>query len=174
MDMDVDEARSRLSGGLEAIESMVAGIDDEEATFRPGPEEWSVMDVLDHLLFEETEDFRPRLRATLKESERSWPAAEPHAASPHEVPCRARSARALVERLREERAVSLVWLATLDAADLGRSHGAAHRKLRAGDLLASWVAHDLVRLRQLAAVRLAWWTRRAAPFEVAHAIPEAG
>lgn len=166
--MDVDEARSRLTVGLEAIECFVAGIGDDEAAYRPDPEAWSVLDVLGHLVNEESADFRARMRATLKDPEGPWPRLDPHAAvaaARRDV----RSARSLVERFREERAVSLAWLATLDTPDLGRAHVAEGRRLRAGDLLAAWVAHDLVHLRQLTAVRLAWWARRAAPYELAYA-----
>jgi hypothetical protein len=166
--MDLDEARSRLAVGADSIECFVAGIGQDEAAYRPGPDAWSVLDVLAHLLHEESADFRLRMRTTLKDPEGAWPPLDPHAAV---LASRrgARSARALVERFREERAVSLAWLATLDAPDLGRAHVADGRPVRAGDLLAAWVAHDLVHLRQLTAVRLAWWARCAAPYEVGYA-----
>ena len=166
--MNVDEARSRLAVGLEAIECFVAGIGDEEAEYRPSPDAWCVLDVLGHLLHEEGADFRTRLRTVIQDPEGPWPPLDPHAAV--EAARRgAPSARALVERFREERAVSLAWLATLDAPDLDRAHVANERRLRAGDLLVAWVAHDLVHLRQLTGVRLAWWARRAAPYDVGYA-----
>lgn len=166
--MDLDEARSRLAVGVEAIERFVAGIGDEEAAYRPKPDSWSVLDVLGHLLDEESADFRARLRATLHDPERPWPPLDPRA-DVAAARLGARSAQALVERFREERAVSLAWLATLDHPDLDRAHGVEGRRFRAGDLLAGWVAHDLVHLRQLTEVRLAWWTRRVAPFDVGYA-----
>ncbi len=166
--MDLDEARSRLAVGVEAIECFVAGIGDDEADYRPRPGAWNVLDVLGHLLHEEDADFRTRLRATLKDPSAPWPALDPHAVD-GVVRYGATSARALVERFCEERAVSLAWLATLDEPDLDRAHEVDGRRLRAGDLLAAWVAHDVVHLRQLTGVRLAWWARRAAPFGVEYA-----
>ena len=166
--MDLDEARSRLAVGVDAIECFVAGIDDEEAAYRPSQDAWSVLDVLGHLLDEESADFRTRIRATLQDPEGPWPPLDPDSAVTA-ARRRSVSARTLVERFREERAVSLAWLATLDAPDLDRAHDADARSHRAGDLLAAWVAHDLVHLRQLTGVRLAWWTRRAAPYEVRYA-----
>ncbi len=166
--MDLDEARSRLAVGVEAIECFVAGIGDEEAAYRPGPDAWSVRDVLAHLLHEEGADFRKRFRATLNDPAGPWPPNDPHG-TVEDARRDARSARVLVEGFREEREVSLAWLATLDAPDLERVHDAEGRRLRAGDLLAAWVAHDLVHLRQLTGVRLSWWARRAAPFDVGYA-----
>lgn len=166
--MDLDEARSRLAVGVEAIECFVAGIGDEEAEYREGSGAWSVRDVLAQLLHEESTDFRGRFRATLQDPAGPWPPIDSFAAA-ERARQGARSARALVEGFREERAVSLAWLATLDDPDLERAHDADGRRLRAGDLLAAWVAHDLVRLRQLTGVRLAWWARRAAPFDAGYA-----
>lgn len=166
--MDLDEARSRLAMGVEAIECFAAGMGDEEARFRPTPGAWSVRDVLAHLLHEEGAGFRTRLRSTLQDPSAPWPPLDAHpvgGAARRDVG----SARVLVERFREERAVSLAWLATLDAPDLDRAHEADGRRLRAGDLLAAWVAHDLVHLRQLARVRLDWWARRAEPYDVRYA-----
>lgn len=166
--MDVHEARSRLATGIEAIECFVAGIGDDEAAFRPDASTWSVLDVLAHLVDEEAHDFRARMRAVLQEPPRPWPEVDPEAAVAAARGA-ALGARALLERFRDERAVSLAWLAGLDGADLERAHRGDARDLRAGDLLAAWVAHDLLHLRQLAAVRLAWWARRAEPFALDYA-----
>ncbi len=166
--MDLDEARSRLAVGVDSIECLVAGIGEEEAEYRPSPDAWSVLDVLGHLLDEESADFRARMRTTLQDPERPWPPLDADAAVVAARRGRA-SARALVERFSDERAVSLAWLATLDAPELDRAHVANGRRLRAGDVLAAWVAHDLLHLRQLTGVRLAWWALQAAPYEVGYA-----
>lgn len=170
--MDVDEARSRLSLGLDLVASAVAGLDDDEAWFAPRPGAWSVRDVLAHLAHGEANDFRGRLRATLQDPDRAWAGVDAEA-----VVLAARRERASVhdalERFRAERAVSLAWLASLDAPDLDRApaHGPADR--RAGDLLAAWVAHDLHRVDQIVRLRLGWWCLHAAPYSVADASPVA-
>lgn len=161
--MDVHEARSRLATGIEAIECFAAGIDDAEATFRPDPGAWSVRDVLAHLADEEANDFRARMRAVLQDPPPRWPDVDADAAL-RTAERSGASARALLERFREERAVSLAWLATLDEVDLERAQRVGAQRVRAGDLLAAWVGHDLTHLRQLADLRLAWWAQRAEPY----------
>jgi hypothetical protein len=55
-----------------------------------------------------------------------------------------------LQRFLDERRKSLEWLASLDTPDLkvyeSRPGGG---KLRAGDMLAAWLAHDLLHLWQL-------------------------
>lgn len=160
--MDIDEARSRLTVGVDAIDGVVAGLADDEAAFRPRADAPSVLDLLACLAGEEADGFRARVRAALH-------GAVPSSAERGREPFGGRGAyptsvREALVRFREERAVSLAWLATLEAPDLKRANGGSGASPCAGDLLASWVAHDLERLDELVRLRLAWWTERAAPY----------
>ncbi len=49
----------------------------------------------------------------------------------------------------EEREASLEWLRSLDEPDWNARHASDRRNLRAGDMLASWIAHDLLHIRQI-------------------------
>jgi hypothetical protein len=75
-----------------------------------------------------------------------------------------------VAAFQEERATSLVWLARLEAPDWSRSrrHPAGFT-LQAGDLLASWLAHDMLHLRQLAELHYHYTQRSYAPYDVTYA-----
>jgi hypothetical protein len=160
--MDIDEARSRLTVGIDAIDGVVAGVADDEAAYRPGPGAQCVLDVLGRLAAEEAEGFRARLRGALQG------ARSPDVARGREPLGGGRpgSVREALVRFREERAVSLAWLATLEGLDLQRGVGAPGASPCAGDLLASWVAHDLERIDELVRLRLAWWAERAAPYRI--------
>lgn len=71
---------------------------------------------------------------------------------------------------RAERAASVAWLRTLDAPRW--DHARATRDdgpLHAGDLLASWVAHDARHLGQLAKRLHGLAARAGAPFSVRYA-----
>ena len=72
----------------------------------------------------------------------------------------------------EERRASLAWLRGLEAPDWERAHAhASFGPLHAGDLLASWAAHDALHLRQLAQRLHQQATSAAAPFSPRYAGP---
>jgi hypothetical protein len=73
----VHHARARLAASGRAIAAMVADVDDDEARFHPREGAWSVLEVVGHLGFEEVEDFRARLTATLGDPSAPWPAIDP-------------------------------------------------------------------------------------------------
>jgi hypothetical protein len=62
-----------------------------------------------------------------------------------------------------EREQSLAWLRGLSSPDWDRAYAAPWGSIAAGDLLAAWVAHDLLHLRQLVEVRWALITSELAP-----------
>ena len=66
---------------------------------------------------------------------------------------------------------SLEWLATLpETLDWNVAHADPRFKgLRAGDLLASWLAHDYLHLRQIVRIRFARAEALAAPYSTAYA-----
>jgi len=69
-----------------------------------------------------------------------------------------------------ERAKSLDWLRGLAAPDWSRAH--VHPRLgsmAAGDLLAAWVAHDLLHVRQIARIRYEHVRMLAAPYRMDYA-----
>jgi hypothetical protein len=68
-----------------------------------------------------------------------------------------------------ERQQSLAWLAGLDAPDWDRSRQAPWGVIHAGDVLASWVAHDLLHIRQLLELRWALHRESAKPYDVQYA-----
>ncbi len=162
-------AVDRLSRQAAAIEQMVIGLDREQAVWKPSPDDWSILEVVNHLLDEEREDFRVRLDLTLHSPEVDWPPIDPQGW----VAGRRYSERDLVDSLllfMEERRNSLTWLADLGQVDLGHTHvKPGFPPMRAGDLLFAWVAHDCLHLRQLNELRYHYLLQTVAPFDVAYA-----
>jgi len=60
--MDLEWAITQLAGHEPAIVALCTGVSDSEARSRPAPDTWSLLEVVAHLLDEEREDVRQRLR----------------------------------------------------------------------------------------------------------------
>lgn len=160
--MDFDTAIARLESSGAAIAALTEGIENDQARWRPAVDQWSVLEVVNHLADEEVEDFRQRVDFTLHRPGEPWPLTDPAGW----VISRRYNARDIAEsrqRFHAARADALAWLRGLDAPDwsLGYDHPRAG-VLTAGDLLLSWVAHDLLHLRQLVELHYGW-LRVAAP-----------
>jgi len=118
-----------------------------------GPGTWTARDVLGHLIHGERTDWIPRARLLLAHgTARPF---EPFEREGHRRELAGASTATLVRLFAEERARSLAALAELrpSAADLERqgTHPALGT-VTLRNLLATWVAHDLGHLAQLARV----------------------
>jgi len=154
--MDSPSLIGRLQHNGDAIMALVAGASDEQMRWKPSPDDWSILEVLNHLIDEEREDFRQRLDFTLHRPGEPWPPIDP----PNWVIERRYNERDPDESriaFQAERAYSLGWLRGLIAPDwrLNYSHPIAGL-ITAGDLLVSWVAHDTLHIRQLAGLHHAY------------------
>lgn len=166
--MDLNYCLAQMSGDAERIRALVEGVHDEQARWRPNPDSWSVLEVTCHLLDEEREDFRVRLDITLHQPERKWPGIDPQGW----VQARRYNEQDLAAALQaflEEREASLAWLESLEAADWEAAYEAPWGPIRAGDLLASWVAHDLLHMRQLVELHWAYKEQQTAPYSSRYA-----
>ena len=166
--MRLDVLRRELAQAAETIQGLVAGVSATEARVRPAPDSWSILEVVAHLLDEEREDFRPRLDLVLHRPEETWAPIDPAGW----VTARGYNDRDLGETLAAflaERARSLAWLASLSAPDWTREYRAPFGPITAGDLLASWVAHDLLHTRQLLELRRARLLTLTAPHRTQYA-----
>jgi len=146
-------ARQHLQKNSDLIRLLAQDIDDETARRKPDADSWSVLEVINHLYDEEREDFRTHLEQILLRPDEPWARIDPQAW----VTERGYNGRSLDESLHsflQERQRSLVWLAGLVNPDWEAFRTAPWGKFSAGDLLAAWVAHDILHIRQL--VELKW------------------
>lgn len=166
--MRLDVLRRELAQGAETIHGLVAGVSADEARTRPSPGSWSILETVAHLLDEEREDFRPRLDLVLHRPDETWARIDPEAW----VTARGYNDRELsttLEAFLAERERSLDWLARLVAPDWGREYQASFGPITAGDLAASWAAHDLLHTRQLLELRRARLLALTAPHRTGYA-----
>ena len=133
-----------------ALRALARGLPDADARWKPSPEDWSILEVVNHLADDEAEDIRVRLRLTLEAPGEPWPPVDAQAKAV-ERRYNDRDVNASVDRFARERAASLEWLRGLEAVDWEASHDEPkHGLLRAGDLMTAWAAHDALHLRQIA------------------------
>ncbi len=161
-------AMTQLFTQGQAICVLVTGLTEEEARWKPAPETWSVLEVLNHLVDEEIYDFRAHLDHILHTPDQPWPKIDPLGW----VSQRQYNEQALHEslvRFESERKQSLKWLAELPAPDWDAAVSDPRGTLSAGDMLASWIAHDLLHLRQLIALRYQITINTSRPYKLDYA-----
>lgn len=167
--MNADALIARLAVTPDTLDAMLRGLSAEDWRRRPAEGGWSILEVVNHLGDEEVEDFRARLSSTLEDPTREWPAMDPQGA----VTARRyqeRDPEESLRRFRDERAKSLAWLRGLAAPkwDNAKTHPRAPT-LHAGDLLASWAAHDARHLAQIAKRLHLIAKHHGAPYDVGYA-----
>ena len=152
------------------IRALLAGITQEEARIKPKADTWSILETLCHLHDEERLDFRARLDAILTMPAESWEPIDPEGW----VSSRRYNLQDFddaKERFFTERSKSLDWLRGLENAEWGASHTSSLGPITAGDMFASWVAHDNLAIRQLVELRRARLERITRPHSIDYAGP---
>jgi hypothetical protein len=159
---------AQMASNAQAVQALVRDVSDEQARWRPGPEDWSILEVINHLYDEELEDFRAHLDLILHHPGERWPSIDPQGWVVERRYSERDPARSLQEFLRV-REQSLTWLKGLSEPNWRAVYTAPFGEITAGDMLASWVAHDLLHLRQLVELHWAYTTQQAQPYRVRYA-----
>jgi len=132
-----------------AIASLTRGVAPEDARWKPESGAWSILEVVRHLGDEEVDDFRARVRSTLEDPSRAWSPIDPEGWA-RERSYNEGDLLEAVDRFARERDASVQWLRTLISPDWTKAY--RHPKagpIAAGDVMASWAAHDALHLRQI-------------------------
>jgi hypothetical protein len=168
--MDLRWLFSQMEANAQAVRALAGGCSDQQARWKPDPTSWSVLEVVNHLLDEEREDFRPRIQVMLQRGEEVWFPIDPEGW----VTQRGYNQRELgpsIDGFLGAREESLAWLRGLGAVDWNLSYDAPFGPIRAGDVLAAWAAHDVLHLRQLVELKWAYLVQMAEPYNVRYAGP---
>lgn len=150
--MNLSTQISFLRRSLQVIPAMVADLTDEQVRWKPPSGNWSILEILGHLVAEEKFDFRPRVQLTLDDPGQGWPDYDPEGIVVSEK-FNLKDPQETLAEFVKERSDSLVWLSGLNEDDPDWDLAHQHRRmgpLRAGDLFLSWVAHDQLHVRQIA------------------------
>ncbi|MBM3152305.1 MAG: DinB family protein [Chloroflexi bacterium] len=167
--MDIPAVASQMAAQARIIESLCRGIPSSQARWKPDETDWSMLEVAGHMLDEEQYDFRTRLDCILNHPGQPWPPIDPggwvagHAYNEQDL-------QETVRKFIEARQRSIAWLDTLGSPDLGSSGTAPWGgQVEAGDMLAAWISHDLLHMRQLVELRHAYSVELLKPYNGAYA-----
>ena len=122
-------------------------------TWRPKQKQWCLLEIICHMIDEEVEDFRARVKITLEHPGQEPPAIDPEgwvAARNY----RKRDYHEMVSLLLEEREDSIQWLRGLDSANWDNAF--EHRifgPMSAEMFLINWLAHDYLHIRQISKLK---------------------
>ena len=167
--MELNYYINQMENQLDTIITLTSEISIEQARWKPALDSWSILEVVNHLYDEERSDFRVRLDIILHDPDRKWPPIDPQGW----VVNRAYNQRDLVEsrdNFVEERRNSLAWLESLGSIDWEAQCDAPWGSpIKAGDMFAAWVAHDLLHIRQLVELRWAYLVQSLESYQVLYA-----
>lgn len=166
--MDLQYLIPQMETTAQTIRSLVSGWSDEEARWRPDEASWSVLEVVNHLLDEEREDFRARVDLILHRPGETWFPIDPEGW----VMERGYNRRGLKKSLQDfltAREESLDWLRSLESPEWDRRFEAPFGRIRAGDVMAAWAAHDLLHTRQLVELKWTCLAHQIEPYDVRYA-----
>ncbi|HLO13729.1 MAG TPA: DinB family protein [Anaerolineales bacterium] len=174
--MQFETLYQELVDSTEMIRALLLNITQEEARTRPTAEAWSILEVICHLYDEEREDFREHLdfilstslKAGLHRQNEEWHSIDPQGW----VLQRKYNEQDFAEMQNNffvERQKSLEWLKSLSNPNWETAHTSQFGSLQAGDMFASWVAHDNLHIRQLVELRRMKIENITRPYKIEYA-----
>ena len=167
--MDNNVIIEQMQANAIVFEKSYDRLTEDEIHWKPAPKKWSLLDIICHLLDEERLDFRLRVEYTLFKQGESWVTIDPAGwVKAHQY--EKQNCGEMLQKFLAERLKSLQWLRGLQEVDWQKSY--LHPQigvLHAGDLLAAWLAHDYLHLRQIANTKLAFSEQFCAPFSIRYA-----
>ena len=148
---DLDRGTASLARTPKVLDALLRGLDERAARRSEGGETWSPFDVVGHLIHGEETDWIPRARIVLEHGEaRPF---DPYDRFAQMAQPKAATLDAELDLFAARREQSLAALAALDLRDADLARTGMHPALgivTLGQLLSTWVVHDLVHLRQVA------------------------
>jgi len=138
-----------LESNIPPFKSLLENISEEQAHWKPLPNKWSLLEIVNHLYDEEREDFRQRIMNIFEDSKKDWAPIAP-ADWVTEREYAKRDMKLSLDNFLNERKKSITWLRSLNSPNWKAVH--IHPKLgemSSEKLLANWLAHDYLHIRQI-------------------------
>lgn len=148
-----------------ALDAMLRGLPEAWVTAHEGGATWSPFEIVGHLIHGERTDWMPRVRRILEQGE-SQPF-EPFDRLAQLTASAGQSLPALLDEFAQLRAASLRELTALELSDTDLHRRGRHPELgpvTLRQLLATWVAHDLDHIVQVARVLATQYADEVGPW----------
>ena len=144
--MDTKFIIDRLTHNEKVFREILTGITGDQVHWKPAPDKWSMLEIVNHLYDEEQLDFRERVKAALENREapsidpQGWVKSKNYAERDY-----VRSvANFLLERER-----SIEWLHGLKDVNWESKWTNPQFEMTAYAFLVNWLAHDYMHIRQI-------------------------
>lgn len=165
MDFQLDQAKDILRRTPATLTALLEDAPDEWVRSNEGPESWSPFDVLGHLIHGEQTDWIPRAKIILEHGEER--AFEPFDRFAMFEKSKGKSLGELLTTFARLRAESLRELDELNVTPELLAKRGKHPELGVvtlGELLATWVVHDLSHIGQIVRVMCKQYGDRVGPW----------
>jgi uncharacterized damage-inducible protein DinB len=166
MEFKLDLAREILSRTPLTLNSLLRRLPDEWLMANEGPETWSAFDVVGHLIHGEEADWIPRARIILEQGESR--AFKPFDRFAMFEISRGKSLGQLLDKFESLRSESLRELDALNLTTEMLARRGTHPEfgpVTLGQLLSTWVVHDLGHLAQIARVMAKQYGEAVGPWQ---------
>lgn len=147
--MDVHDIIQQLDHNRNVLRYLLEHVPHEVREWKPAGDCWSLLEILCHLVDEEREDFRLRIKMVLDDPRQELPKFDPHVW----VSKRNYADQNYDDTLKKfllERTFSIRWLRQLDRPKWDNAY--QHPKygaMSAHLFLNNWLAHDYLHIRQI-------------------------
>ncbi len=156
MEFELEQAKDILRRTPATLEALLRGLPAEWLGSNEGPDTWSPLDVLGHLIHGDEEDWIPRARIILQHGEAST--FEPFDRFAY-LERESTKGKGLADLLTTFETLRAKNLAALDEMDLDNDDRLAllgthpeFGRVTLGQLIATWATHDLAHIVQIARV----------------------
>ena len=151
---------SELENNNKVITKLFAGLPKEFYTWRPNEEKWCLLEILCHLVDEEVEDFRARVKHILDGVSTpmipinpvGWVIYRKYIEQDYEEK---------LKKFQSEREQSINWLKSLEDPDWNKTFDNPFRgEISAVNMLSNWLAHDYLHIRQITGLKYEYLGQR--------------
>ena len=147
--MEAIQIIEKIEENLHVFEALLSPVSVVESAWKPDQSKWSLTEIVCHLVDEEVEDFRARIKHCLQGNEGLPPAIDPVGW----VSSRSYTDQDYNKKILEfikERSTSIQWLRSFIDPDWDSSFEDHHfGTMSAGLFLTNWLAHDYLHIRQI-------------------------